>query len=60
MTDCADWTCQSRLRCAFARRTRAAGGGAIWLLGRVLLGGLFLMSGIEKLDGHPISSPPRW
>ena len=30
---------------------RAAGGGAIWLIGRLLLGGLFLMSGMEKLAG---------
>ena len=30
---------------------RVAGGGVIWLFGRVLLGGLFLISGIEKLMG---------
>ena len=30
---------------------RVAGGGMIWLLGRVVLGGLFLMSGVEKLTG---------
>ena len=30
---------------------RAAGGGVIWLIGRVVLGGLFMMSGIEKLSG---------
>lgn len=30
---------------------RVAGGGLIWLLGRVVLGGLFLISGVEKLMG---------
>ena len=30
---------------------RTAGGGAIWLIGRVVLGGLFMMSGIQKLSG---------
>jgi putative oxidoreductase len=30
---------------------RAAGGGVIWLIGRVVLDGLFMMSGIEKLSG---------
>jgi putative oxidoreductase len=30
---------------------RVLGGREIWLLGRVVLGGLFLMSGIEKLMG---------
>jgi putative oxidoreductase len=30
---------------------RAAGGGVIWLIGRVVLGGLFMMSGIQKLSG---------
>jgi putative oxidoreductase len=30
---------------------RVSGGGAIWLLARVVLGGLFLMSGVEKLMG---------
>jgi len=30
---------------------RAAGGGVIWLIGRVVLGGLFMMSGIHKLSG---------
>jgi putative oxidoreductase len=30
---------------------RVAGGGAIWLLARVVLGGLFLMSGVQKLMG---------
>jgi putative oxidoreductase len=30
---------------------RVAGGGAIWLVGRILLGGLFFVSGIEKLMG---------
>ncbi|MGH6767763.1 MAG: DoxX family protein [Xanthobacteraceae bacterium] len=30
---------------------RVAGGGMIWLLARVVLGGLFLMSGAQKLMG---------
>ncbi|MCC6888108.1 MAG: DoxX family protein [Hyphomicrobiales bacterium] len=30
---------------------RVAGGGLIWLLGRVVLGGLFLVSGAQKLMG---------
>jgi putative oxidoreductase len=30
---------------------RVTGGGAIWLLGRVILGGLFLVSGAQKLMG---------
>ena len=30
---------------------RAAGGGVIWLMARVVLGGLFMMSGIGKLSG---------
>ena len=30
---------------------RAPGGGVIWLVGRVVLGGLFMMSGIQKLSG---------
>jgi putative oxidoreductase len=30
---------------------RVAGGATIWLAGRAVLGGLFLMSGIEKLAG---------
>ena len=30
---------------------RVAGGGLIWLLGRVLIGGLFLVSGSQKLMG---------
>jgi putative oxidoreductase len=30
---------------------RVAGGAVIWLAGRVVLGGLFLMSGLEKFGG---------
>ena len=30
---------------------RVPGGGAIWLLGRVIIGGLFLISGSQKLMG---------
>src|SRR4051812_45258997 len=30
---------------------RVAGGRAIWLMGRLLIGGLFLMSGVEKVKG---------
>jgi putative oxidoreductase len=30
---------------------RIAGGRAMWLIGRLLIGGLFLMSGMQKLTG---------
>jgi len=46
----ADWT-ENRDYVSPSLAQRAAAGGPIWLLGRVLLGGLFLMSGIEKLMG---------
>lgn len=44
----ADWSA-NRDYVAPSLANRAAGGGAIWLIGRVVLGGLFLLSGIEKL-----------
>ena len=44
----ADWT-GNREYVAPALAFRVPGGGAIWLLGRVMLGGLFLMSGLGKL-----------
>ncbi len=46
----ADWSA-NRDYVAPSLANRAAGGGAIWLIARVVLGGLFLMSGIEKLSG---------
>jgi putative oxidoreductase len=46
----AQWT-MNRDYVAIPLAARVAGGGAIWLLGRVVLGGLFLMSGIGKLMG---------
>ena len=46
----ADWSA-NRDYVAPSLANRAAGGGAIWLIGRLVLGGLFLMSGIEKLSG---------
>jgi len=45
-----DWTA-NRGYVSPSLANRAAGGGAIWLIGRVVLGGLFLMSGIQKLSG---------
>jgi putative oxidoreductase len=44
----ADWT-SNRDYVAPALAFRVPGGGMIWLFGRVMLGGLFLMSGLEKL-----------
>ena len=44
----ADWT-ENRDYVAIPLAQRAPAGGAIWLLGRVLLGGFFLTSGVEKL-----------
>ena len=46
----ADWSA-NRDYVAPSLANRAAGGGAIWLIGRLVLGGLFLLSGIEKLAG---------
>lgn len=46
----ADWSV-NRDYVAPSLANRAAGGGVIWLIGRLVLGGLFLMSGIEKLAG---------
>lgn len=46
----ADWSA-NRDYVAPALAYRAAGGGAIWLIARVVLGGLFLMGGIGKLSG---------
>jgi putative oxidoreductase len=44
----ADWTA-NREYVAPALAFRVPGGGMIWLFGRVVLGGLFLMSGLGKL-----------
>ncbi len=46
----ADWT-ENRDYVSPALAFRVPGGGVIWLLGRVILGGLFLMSGTQKLMG---------
>ena len=46
----ADWT-ENRDYVSPALAFRVSGGGAIWLVGRVVLGGLFLMSGVQKLMG---------
>ena len=44
----ADWTA-NRDYVSISLAQRAAAGGPIWLLGRVVLGGLFLISGAGKL-----------
>jgi putative oxidoreductase len=44
----ADWTA-NRDYVSIALAQRAAAGGPIWLFGRVVLGGLFLISGAGKL-----------
>ncbi len=44
----ADWT-TNRDYVSISLAQRAAAGGPIWLLGRVVLGGLFLISGAGKL-----------
>jgi putative oxidoreductase len=46
----ADWT-ENRDYVSPALAFRAPAGGEVWLLGRVVLGGLFLMSGTQKLMG---------
>jgi putative oxidoreductase len=46
----ADWS-TNRDYVAPALAFRVPGGGTIWLLGRVLIGGLFLISGWQKLMG---------
>lgn len=46
----ADWSA-NREYVAPALAFRVPGGGAIWLIGRVVLGGLFLISGMQKLMG---------
>jgi putative oxidoreductase len=46
----ADWSA-NRDYVSPALAFRVPAGGAIWLIGRVVLGGLFLMSGAEKLMG---------
>src|SRR5436190_11609929 len=46
----ADWTA-NRDYVTIPLAARVSGGGGIWLFGRVVLGGLFLMSGAEKLMG---------
>jgi len=44
----ADWS-ENRDYVSPALAFRAPAGGAVWLLGRAVLGGLFLISGAEKL-----------
>ena len=46
----ADWT-ENRDYVSPALAFRVPGGGVIWLLGRVILGGLFVMSGTQKFMG---------
>ena len=46
----ADWS-ENRDYVSPALAFRAPAGGVAWLIGRVILGGLFLMSGAEKLTG---------
>jgi len=46
----ADWS-ENRDYVSPALALRAPGGGAAWLIGRVVLGGLFFISGAEKLLG---------
>jgi putative oxidoreductase len=46
----ADWT-ENRDYVSPALAFRVPAGGVLWLVGRVILGGLFLMSGAEKLMG---------
>src|ERR1043165_1473493 len=46
----ADWS-ENRDYVSPALAFRGPAGGVAWLIGRVILGGLFLMSGVEKLMG---------
>src|ERR1041384_1546033 len=46
----ADWS-DNRDYVSPALALRAPAAGAVWLVARVILGGLFLMSGAEKLMG---------
>ncbi len=46
----ADWS-ENRDYVSPALAFRVSGGGAIWLIGRVILGGLFFISGAQKLMG---------
>ena len=46
----ADWS-ENRDYVSPALAFRVPGGGAVWLIGRVVLGGLFLISGAQKLMG---------
>src|ERR1044072_6130830 len=46
----ADWS-ENRDYVSPALAFRVPGGGAIWLIGRVVLGGLFFISGTQKLMG---------
>jgi putative oxidoreductase len=46
----ADWS-ENRDYVSPALAFRVPAGGAVWLIGRVILGGLFLTSGAEKLMG---------
>ena len=45
-----DWTA-NRDYVSPSLANRATGGGVVWLIGRVVLGGLFMLSGIQKLSG---------
>lgn len=46
----ADWS-ENRDYVSLALALRVPAGGMVWLVGRVILGGLFFMSGAEKLMG---------
>ena len=45
-----DWTA-NRDYVSPSLANRAPGGGVVWLIGRVVLGGLFMLGGIQKLSG---------
>jgi putative oxidoreductase len=47
----AQWTMPQQHHVATPLAERVAGGGGFWLLGRVIIGGLFLTSGLQKLMG---------
>jgi putative oxidoreductase len=44
----AQWTMPQHHHAATPLAERVAGGGVFWLLGRVMVGGLFLSSGLQK------------
>jgi putative oxidoreductase len=45
------WTAPHDHHLSLPLNERIAGGRAMWLIGRLIIGGLFLMSGAEKLMG---------